>query len=236
MSARTRHRNAVEDLEEVEVEPICQRRRGPIGRGQPRPVAKRRLRVAEYLIDRLVEPELFRPCVGVALIGELELVVQIAEPVVDGGCRKHQDLRLDSVLDDLVEEPLKAISLRLVLDLGRGVCTVAEVMGLVDDDEIVGAPVELLEVVALDRQSLVTGQVGVVEHVVAQAIGGNRVVNVVLFVREPVVREALGAEHEHVAVEQLIVLNDREGSERLAQADAVCEDAAVVGLEFVDDG
>ena len=75
-----------------------------------------------------------------------------------------------------------------------------------------------------------------VEHVVAQAIGGDGVVDVVLFVCEPVVGKALGAEHEHVAVEQLIVLNDREGSERLAQADAVCEDAAVVGLELVDNG
>ena len=75
MSARARNGNAVENLEEVEVEPVRQRRRGPIGRGQLRPVAKRRLRVAEYLIDRLVESELFRPCVGIALIGKLELVV-----------------------------------------------------------------------------------------------------------------------------------------------------------------
>ena len=38
------------------------------------------------------------------------------------------------------------------------------------------------------------------EHIVAQTIGSNWVVDVVLFIREPVIGKALGAKHEHVAV------------------------------------
>ena len=234
--ARAGDGDAVEDLEEVEVEPVRERSGGALGGRELRPVTEHGLGVAEHQVDRFVEPELPGPCVRVALVGELELVVKVAEPVVDGRGREHQHLGLDAVLDHLVEQPLETVALRLVLDLRGRVRAVAEVMGLVDDDEVVRSPVELLEVVALDGLAPVARQVGVVEHVVAQAVGRDRVVDVVLLVGEPVVGQTLGAEDEHVAVEQLVILDHGERGERLAQTHAVRKDAAVVGLELVDDG
>ena len=44
--------------------------------------------------------------------------MQIAKPVVYRSSRKHQNLCLDSVLNNLVQKPLKTIALSLILNLG----------------------------------------------------------------------------------------------------------------------
>ena len=75
-----------------------------------------------------------------------------------------------------------------------------------------------------------------VEHVVLQAVARDGVVHDVRVVGYPVVAQLLGAQHEHVLVPALVVLDYGERGERLAQAHGVCQDAAVVGFELVDDG
>src|SRR5680860_719525 len=40
--------------------------------------------------------------------------------------------------------------------------------------------------------------------------------------------------HEYPIIAQLVVLDDRQGLERLSETDAVCDDAAVVLLDLVD--
>ena len=82
---------------------------------------------------------------------------------------------------------------------------------------------------------LVRLQVGVAEHVVVEAVLGEDVGLEVAVVVQPVVGELLGAEHQHGVVAQLVVLDDGQGGEGLAQADAVGQDAAVVGFQLVDD-
>ena len=82
---------------------------------------------------------------------------------------------------------------------------------------------------------LVAEQVGVAEHVVVEAVLGEDVRREVRVVVRPVVRELLRGKHEHGLVAQLVVLDDRQRGERLPEADAVGEDAAVVGLQLVDD-
>jgi hypothetical protein len=52
---------------------------------------------------------------------------------------------------------------------------------------------------------------------------------------EPIIRQLLQAEDEDGPVAQFVVLDDGEGGEGLAEADAVGEDAAAVGFELVDD-
>ena len=109
-------------------------------------------------------------------------------------------------------------------------------MALVDDNEPVRAPVQAVERQARLRRAARAREVGVVEHVVLQAVARDGVVHDVRVVGDPVVAQLLGAQHEHVLVAALVVLNHGERGERLAQADRVCQDAAVVGLELVDDG
>ena len=78
-------------------------------------------------------------------------------------------------------------------------------------------------------------QVGVAEHVVVEAVAGKDVGREVAVVVEPVVGQLLGAEHQDGAVAQLVILDDGQRREGLAQADAVGQDAAVVGFQLVDD-
>ena len=81
-------------------------------------------------------------------------------------------------------------------------------MRLVDDDEIVVAPVD-----AIYRKSRLGGaararEVRVVEHVVAELISGYGVVDEVASIGEPVVLELLWAEHEDVPVPALVVFDN----------------------------
>ena len=80
----------------------------------------------------------------------------------------------------------------------------------------------------------VAREVGVVQDVVVEAVGGEDVAAVVRLVERPVVAQPLGAEHEHAVVAQLVVLDDRQGLERLPEADAVGDDAAAEAVELVD--
>ena len=73
-----------------------------------------------------------------------------------------------------------------------------------------------------------------IEDVVVEAVGGEDVAAVVDGVERPVVAEPLGAEDEDAVVAELVVLDDGEGLERLAEADGVGDDAAAVAGELID--
>ena len=106
-------------------------------------------------------------------------------------------------------------------------------MGLVDDHEVVVAPVDVSEV-DVAGSAAVAGEVGVVENVVVEAVGGEEVAAVVGLVERPVVAEPLGHQHQHAVVAQLVVFDDGQGLEGLAEADAVGDDAAAQALQLVD--
>ena len=107
-------------------------------------------------------------------------------------------------------------------------------MRLVDDDQVVVAPVDPVQRHA-ERFAAVAQQISVAEHVVAETVLDQRVVLQVPFVGDPVVGQLLRAQDQHGSIAQLVVLDDRQGGERLAEADAVGQDATVVGLQLVDD-
>lgn len=73
-----------------------------------------------------------------------------------------------------------------------------------------------------------------VEDVVVEAISGEDVTPVVGLVDRPVVSQAFGAEHEDSVVPQLVVLDDGQRLEGLAQTYAVGDDAAAEAVELVD--
>ncbi len=73
------------------------------------------------------------------------------------------------------------------------------------------------------------------KHVVAEAILGEDIGDEIAFVGEPVVGELLRAEDQDGLVAQLVVFDDGEGGEGFSQADAICEDTAVKGFQFVND-
>ena len=73
------------------------------------------------------------------------------------------------------------------------------------------------------------------EHIVAQSVLLQRIVLVVALIGLPVVVQFLGAEHQHTLVAVLVILDDAQRREGLTQAYGVCQYAAIIGLEFIDD-
>ena len=153
--------------------------------------------------------------------------LQIGQPVVDRRGRQHEHAGLHAFLDD---PPHQAVVAGLAVLVGR---LVAEVVGFVDDDEVVVAPVHMGEIDVAGRAA-VAGQVGMVENVVVEAVGGEDVAPIVGLVERPVVAQALRNQHEHAVIAQLVVLDDRERLESFAEADAVGNDAAAEAFQFVD--
>ena len=80
----------------------------------------------------------------------------------------------------------------------------------------------------------VAREVGVVENVVVEAVGGEHVAAVVGLVDRPVVAKPLRRQHEHAVVAQFVVLDDGQSLEGFPEADAVGDDAAAEAFQLVD--
>ena len=74
------------------------------------------------------------------------------------------------------------------------------------------------------------------QHVVAEAVRGERVEGTVGAVEGPVAAQLLGTQDQHALVLQLEILDDGQRGVRLAEPDAVGQHAAAVGAELVDRG
>ena len=122
MLAGAGDRDGVEQLEEVEVEHLEDAVGGAVLGVELGPLVEDTLRVREHLLDRRGHVQVLGEVLGLALVGELELVLEIVEPVVHRGRREHQYLGLHALADHLAHEPLVA---RLLL---LGVVGVAEVV------------------------------------------------------------------------------------------------------------
>ena len=105
---------------------------------------------------------------------------------------------------------------------------------LVDDDEVVVAPIHAVERDA-ERLAGRPGKVGVAQDIVVEAVLGKDVGGQVGVVVSPVVGELLWAQHQDGSIAQLVILDDRQRGERFPETDAVSQNAAVVGLQLVDD-
>jgi hypothetical protein len=167
-------------------------------------------------------------CRVVTLGDEGDLVAQVGQPVVDRRGREHQHPGFDPLLDDPAHQ---AVVARLGPLLGR--LLVAEVVRLVDDDQVVVAPVHMSQV-DVTRQPAVARQVGVVKDVVVEAVSSQHVAPVVRLVECPVVPQALRSQHQHTVVAQLVVLDDGQCFEGLSQAHAVRNDASAKAGQLVD--
>ena len=229
MLARAGDSDAVEQLEEVEIEAVEQALRAALFGGELSPFVISSLRGVEDLVDRFACIEFCVDLVGIAFVGEGELVAQVGETVVDGGGGEHQHFGAYAGADDAIHQA----QVTILFFFGRG-AAVTEVVALVDDKQIIVAPVEAFQIDAV-AAAAVARQVGVVKHVVAQAVGGDRVVFVVALVSLPVDGKFFGAEDEHAFVAVFVVLDHGQSGKRLAQSDAVGEDAAVVFFQFADD-
>ena len=172
----------------------------------------------------------------------MQLVLQVVEAVVDRSGREHQHLGLDTSTDHLLHQLLVAVGFArfpvievrvkfLIID----VATIAEIMALVNDYQVVVAPVDAFEVDTC-RQATLAAEVTMEENVITQAVSHQRIVLVVGLEGVPVVIELLWTKHKHGFVAVLVILDDRKCGEGFAETNGVGKDAAIILFEFVDDG
>ena len=233
VAAAARDGDLIEDTEEIEVEHVHQTFGVAFLRFEFRPDTVSLLRVAEHHIDIGGKPEPPGPFIAFVAVAQFELVLQIAETIVHRGGGEHKHLCRHAGMDDLVEELL--VSVFFVVGLDGAVCAIAEVVRLIDDDEIIVAPVDPFNRDVHNRIAPRAAQIRMEQHIVTQMVAGDWIVRCVRPVRDPVVLELLRAQNKHVAVAGLEVLDHGQCGERLAQTDRIGQDAAVVCFELVDD-
>jgi hypothetical protein len=131
---------------------------------------------------------------------EIELVPQVFQVVVHRRRGEEQHFRADAGLDNFVHQLLIAAfsdEIAGFVALARSV--IAEVVRLVDDDEVVVASIERFKVDITGIATFPT-EVGVGKHVVAEAVDKERVEAAVGLVYGPVFPELIGAKHKDALV------------------------------------
>ena len=229
VAARAGDGDAVQQFEKIEVERVENGGGGALFGRQGGPRIEGGLGAAENFVDVLFRTEFRLELVRLAFVSEGELVAEIGETVVHRGGGKHEDFRFHAGSNDLVHQP-RVAGFAFFL---AGV-VVAEIVRLIDDDEVVISPVHPVER-HTERLAAGAEEVGVAEDVVVETILGEEVGDEVAVVVQPVVREFFRAEDEDGFITQLVVFDDGEGGEGFAEAHAVGEDAAIVGFQLVDD-
>ena len=183
--------------------------------------------IAEDFFHRSACAQLLAEIFRVAFVSQRELVAQIIEAVIYRSSGQHQNLGFNALADDLVHQFL--IAGFPVLD---GI-VVSEIVRFIDDDQIIITPVNAVQRNA-ERLSRGAGEVGVAQNVIIEAIPGEDVGRQVAVVVQPVVREFLGAQHQHRAVAQFVIFHNGQSRECFTKPHAVGQDAAVVSFQLID--
>ena len=174
--------HAVQHFEEIKVQHIEQGLCGPPLRRKTAPFIEGLLRPAEDLVNGGAGIQFLIDLGGVPLIGQGQLVLQVDEPIVDRGGGKHQDLCADACPDHFVHQ----FQIAVLFGVFTGdLSAVAEVVALVNDHQIVVAPIQPIQFEAVGLPVL-PGQVGMVQYVIPQAVLCDGVVHIVALVGVPV--------------------------------------------------
>ena len=75
-----------------------------------------------------------------------------------------------------------------------------------------------------------------VKHIVTEAVRRNGVVDIIVLIGIPVVRQLFRAKYQNGFVAVLVILDHRQRRERFAETNAVGQNTAVVFFQFVDNG
>ena len=236
MLARASDGHAVQNFKEIEVQPFQKICRCSLFFRQLAPGVVDLLSLAEHRVNICLCLELFIELCRISLIGQGQLVAKVIKTIVDGSGREHQHLGPDPGLDDSVHEPSIAVFpavFQLMRSLARAV---SEVMTFVDHHQVIVSPVDTVNRKSDHGVAAVPRQIGMVENIVAQTVLGQRIIDKIAAIGEPIFCKLLGAEHQYIFVAFLIVFDDRERGEGLAETDTVRQYTATVHFQLVDDG
>ena len=90
-----------------------------------------------------------------------------------------------------------------------------------------------VEAIALTRRAR---KVGMIENVIAQTVGDERIIDIVAAIGNPVVVKFFRTENKNGFVAVLIIFYYRKSGECFAKTDGIGKDTAVILFLLVDDG
>ena len=227
MLAATRNRQGIEERKIVRVDVLGEALRRVTSMRLRTPQVEALLCQSHHRIDGNDAIGLFEVIIT-ALRDELNLVTQVGETIIDRGRRQHEHLRTSVSPDHLVHQA------RVTIRARPGHTPIAEVVALIDDNQIECPPLQVFQV-DVPTLATATRQVRVVQHLVGESVRSQGITFIArLRPQRPVLTQALRTQYQYVLVELLVVLNDGERFECLAQADAVGDDAAVILFQLTN--
>ena len=146
MLSGARYRHTVQHLEKVKVKITEKIVRCPLLHTELAPRIERLLRLPENLVNGFFRVELAVDLCRIALIGQGKLIAQIIKAVIDRRGREHQHFCLDPGPDNLVQKLQITV---LFLILAGDFAAIAEVMALVDHDQVIVAPIQTIQIKAV---------------------------------------------------------------------------------------
>ena len=179
MAARTGDGEQVEQREVVEAQHLDQPRGGTLALVEIEPAVELLLCQPRRGVDTTYALADQRRIVALGRKGDL--VAQVRQAVIYRGGREHKHPRLDPLADNLAHQPVVA---RLATGLRR--LLIAKVVRLVDDDEIIVAPVHVGEI-DITGKTTVARQIGMVQNIIVKAIRRQDVAAVVRLIERPVI-------------------------------------------------
>ena len=135
--------DGIEHLEEVEREHIQQVLGCSLAIGKVGPMVILHLGRTEDFFDGPLHIEFVVNQTLVALVGQLQLILQVVEAIVHWRSTQHQHLRTHTSPNHLVHQTQIAVfTWVLVILIRRYLAAIAEVMAFVNDNQVVVAPVQ----------------------------------------------------------------------------------------------
>ena len=142
MAARPGDGHSVQNLEKVKIQHLHQPVSGAAGGIQLAPLIEHLLCVAENLIHAAADVQFTLPFAAIALVGQCQLVTQIVKAVVHRRGRQHQHTCARTGADDFVHQAGVTVFFSLIVHIPA----IAEIVGFIDHDQVVGAPVQFTQV------------------------------------------------------------------------------------------
>ena len=107
-------------------------------------------------------------------------------------------------------------------------------MTFINDNKVIIAPVDSLNRQTDESVSTVTRKVRMIQNVIAEPVGCEWVINQIATVGHPVFGQLFWTKHENIFVAAFVILDDGKSRKCFTETNAVCKNAAVVLLQFVD--
>ena len=227
----TSYGDTVQDFKKVEIQHLKQIFGCPICRFPFAPCVKGSLSIPENFVYRARSVQFFINEIRIAFIRQRQLVLQIIGSVIDWRCRKHQHLCFDTLSNHFIKQCKVTIFFFVILT--ECLSSIAEIMGLINDNQIIIAPVQSAQICSVGL-SMCAVDICMIKDLVVQPILSNRVVDIIVFVCIPVVPQFFRTENQNGFIPVLIIFNHCKCGKCFTKAHTIRQNTAIVLFKFID--